>query len=580
MTDPSATPTSSLIDALEHLTALGKSIGISEDDVLAEGLALSAAVLESGGPHRAPTTWADLLGRRTSDFFDAAPRGRRYLNGPTLLLSALVDTTHPDASRYAHALVEVATAACTLDGAPPSAPGRAAQAGQAQLSAAGIGAPRSGSSASMGLPGPADLRESSPLDSGWARFPAAPPLVLPGATPPGPMLPGSQEASEHPGQYTVMDRARRDAQTMWDQLAAVRQAAHDLWRDGMAPPPDGSSPGGRLEHPSHADLAAEPIPAAPVEVPAVDVPQRSVEELLAELDDLVGLDAVKREIHRQVALLRIEARREKAGLKSASLTRHLVFVGNPGTGKTTVARLVGGIYRALGLLSKGQLVEVDRAELVAGYLGQTAQKTTQIVASALGGVLFIDEAYTLKGDQYAQEAVDTLVKEMEDHRDDLVVIVAGYPGPMAGFIAQNPGLASRFRTTVEFDDYSDQELQDILTGMAARTDYDLTDSAVTRFREILAATPRGEGFGNGRFARNTLEAAIGRQAWRLRDEDDPTLTQLRTLDRVDLEDRDGVDLHADSHDHSVGEAAPATGSKGGPVGARTGTDDDIPEGTP
>ena len=139
-----------------------------------------------------------------------------------------------------------------------------------------------------------------------------------------------------------------------------------------------------------------------------------------------------------------------------------------------MARLVGGIYRALGLLSKGQLVEVDRSELVAGYLGQTAMKTAEVVAKAAGGVLFIDEAYSLAGDQYGQESVDTLVKEMEDRRDDLVLIVAGYPDPMALFIAQNPGLASRFRTTIEFADYTDDELVEIFRGLAAAADYDVT----------------------------------------------------------------------------------------------------------
>ena len=250
---------------------------------------------------------------------------------------------------------------------------------------------------------------------------------------------------------------------------------------------------------------------------------------------------MKREVHRQVALLRVERLRGEAGLKSPTITRHLVFTGNPGTGKTTVARLVSGIYHALELLSQGQLVEVDRSELVAGYLGQTATKTAEVVASAAGGVLFIDEAYSLTGtgpagDQYGQEAVDTLVKEMEDRRDDLVVIVAGYPAPMASFIAANPGLASRFRTTIEFEDYTDDELVAILQQLAAGADYDVLPEAVERFREVLGRTPRGDTFGNGRFARNALEAAIGHQAWRLREIPTPTLDELRQLVAQDFDE--------------------------------------------
>jgi len=265
-------------------------------------------------------------------------------------------------------------------------------------------------------------------------------------------------------------------------------------------------------------------------------PTKTLEELLAELDDLTGLVAVKREIHRQAQLLRVEQMRAAAGLRSATITRHLVFLGNPGTGKTTVARLVAGIYRALGLLTKGQLVEVDRSELVAGYLGQTAMKTSEVVKTALGGVLFIDEAYSLAGDQYGDEAVDTLVKEMEDHRDDLVVVVAGYPAPMDEFLTSNPGLQSRFRTTITFADYTDDELVQILVRLATDADYAPTPAFLDRFREILAATTRGQGFGNGRFARNVLEASIGRHAWRLRDVDEPTVEQLRELLPEDLED--------------------------------------------
>lgn len=283
-----------------------------------------------------------------------------------------------------------------------------------------------------------------------------------------------------------------------------------------------------------ADTVGQAPPQEESEEEPEPHPQRSVEELLAELDALVGLESVKAEVHRQAAVLRIEGLRSAAGLSSPTLTRHLVFTGNPGTGKTTVARLVAGIYTALGLLSRGQLVEVDRGDLVAGYLGQTATRTAEVVERAAGGVLFIDEAYSLTGDQYAAEAVDTLVKEMEDRRDDLVVIVAGYPAPMDAFIAANPGLRSRFRTHLDFADYTADELMAIFTRMVAASDYDAAEPTLERVRRAVDEAARDESFGNARFVRNLLEAAVGHHAWRLRDVEHPSVEQLRTLEPDDV----------------------------------------------
>jgi len=314
--------------------------------------------------------------------------------------------------------------------------------------------------------------------------------------------------------------ASPDGTTPGNASAGALASAH-------APPDERPEPDRQLTRAAF-EKASAPAPPEPAK-------RRSVDELLAELDALIGLERVKREVHRQVAILRVQRLRADAGMKSPTITRHLVFTGNPGTGKTTVARLVSGIYASLGLLSHGQLIEVDRSELVAGYLGQTAVKTAEVVTTAVGGVLFIDEAYSLTGDQYGTEAVDTLVKEMEDRRDDLVVIVAGYPAPMKAFVAANPGLASRFRTTIEFDDYTDDELVKILTLLADSSDYELSPEALAHFRELLAVADRGATFGNGRFSRNTLEAAIGAHAWRLREVEAPSTDQLRQLLPQDLD---------------------------------------------
>lgn len=279
-----------------------------------------------------------------------------------------------------------------------------------------------------------------------------------------------------------------------------------------------------------------PTPAAPPAQPPPPPkePEPTLDELLKELDALIGLDRVKTEVHRQSQLLRIAALREGKGLRMPEISRHLVFVGNPGTGKTVVARLVARIYKALGLLDKGHLVECDRQGLVAGYVGQTALKTGELVTSALGGVLFVDEAYALASDDYGREAIETLLKAMEDHRDSLVVIVAGYPDEMADFVASNPGLASRFHETLEFADYTDDELVAIFRSMAERDDYTPTDECVDALRVLLAGTPRGRTFGNGRFVRNVFEDAVTTQATRLADIADPTVEQLRELTAADL----------------------------------------------
>jgi hypothetical protein len=280
-----------------------------------------------------------------------------------------------------------------------------------------------------------------------------------------------------------------------------------------------------------SDAPPSPAPVLP--------PERPVEEILAELDGLVGLDHVKTEVRRLTSLLRVQQLRAQHELPVIETSRHLVFVGNPGTGKTTVARLLSELYRSLDVLSSGHLVETDRADLVAGFVGQTATKTRAVLDRALGGTLLVDEAYALaRGGEndFGREAIDTLVKFMEDHRDDLAVIVAGYPAEMRQLIDTNPGLESRFARTLDFPDYTTDELLAIFRLVAGKHEYHLAPNAEVRLREVIEAEPRGRGFGNARFTRNVFEQAIAMHAVRLADVESPTRDQLTTLEPDDIAD--------------------------------------------
>ena len=293
------------------------------------------------------------------------------------------------------------------------------------------------------------------------------------------------------------------------EAAALAEFKRTLYPGGAEGPPDAGAKGGAGGAPAPAEPAEEELP-----------PPRPLEELLAELDGLVGLDRVKADVRQLINFLKVQKLREEQGLKSLPASRHLVFYGNPGTGKTTVARLVSQLYRTLGVLRRGHLVETDRAGLVAGYVGQTAMKVREVATKALGGVLFVDEAYALSSggaNDFGQEAVETLLKMMEDHRDDLVVIVAGYTGRMQEFLDSNPGLRSRFNRHIHFDDYGADQLVLIFRSFCQKAEFKLTGDAERELSSIfgILTASRDETFGNARAARNLFEATLSKQANRL-----------------------------------------------------------------
>ncbi|MGN8889568.1 AAA family ATPase [Dysosmobacter sp. HCP28S3_G4] len=306
----------------------------------------------------------------------------------------------------------------------------------------------------------------------------------------------------------------------------------DFWGTPAAPSPETMAPKAPDKAPAPEKpekQSAVPTDDAAREA-AAEIPPEKIEDLQAELDGYIGLGAVKQEVRNLINLVTVYRLRKENGLPTTDLSLHMVFSGNPGTGKTTVARLMARIYHSLGILSKGQLVEVDRSGLVAGYVGQTAIKTRKVIDSALGGVLFIDEAYALNGrseNDFGQEAIDTILKAMEDHRDDLVVIVAGYDGLMDDFIHSNPGLESRFNRFLHFDDYTPEELLQIFERQCEKGCYTLAEDARETVKDALEeASADAVSFGNARGVRNLFEKILTAQANRL--------AAMETVGREDL----------------------------------------------
>lgn len=276
--------------------------------------------------------------------------------------------------------------------------------------------------------------------------------------------------------------------------------------------------------------------------------ERNFEELVNELNSLVGLERVKNDVEQLINFLKVQEIRKERGMSVQPVSRHLVFLGNPGTGKTTVARLVAEIYKSLGILSKGHFVETDRAGLVGGYIGQTALKTKAVVEEAIGGILFIDEAYSLSrshDNDFGHEAIATLLKLMEDNRDDLIVIVAGYTNEMKGFLQMNPGLRSRFNKYIEFEDYTPEQLVEIFESFCKKSSYNVASSTNNYLTQVFCSLydAGSDNFSNGRLARNLFEITINNQANRiinLQHVDDEILSAIEVTDIPKIADLSGI----------------------------------------
>ena len=302
------------------------------------------------------------------------------------------------------------------------------------------------------------------------------------------------------------------------------------------------------KHPPLAQTSGGEKPAEKAAASEAEKP--SLEELMEQLDELVGLEDVKKDVKSLMNLIKVRKLRAANDLPVPPMSLHMVFTGNPGTGKTTVARLLGGLYAAIGVLSKGQLVEVDRSGLVAGYVGQTALKTQEVIRSAMGGVLFIDEAYSLAAggeNDFGREAIETLLKAMEDHRDDLIVIVAGYDEPMESFINSNPGLQSRFNKYFYFPDYNGEQLMAMFRSRCRKNGYTLTEESEQAAQALFNRLyeERDDNFGNGREVRNRFEDLVVRQSNRVAKLESPDKEALMAVLPEDFEDRDEDEAEAE-----------------------------------